>query len=127
MEKNILYLKCYDNCTELIYSFCNEKIEKKYTKILNEECIKYISTLEGRKKAMSIHWGSNYNVPIYICEGICLFRIDSLNLVNVYNVEKVFNNMIIFNSGDTIELVKAERNIKNKLKRVKMILEKLEN
>lgn len=127
MEKDILYIKNNELNIEIRYLFTKKVINKQLNKFLNEECLKYISTLDGRKKAMSRYWGSNYNVPIYISDGVCLLKIDDIYYINIYNVDCVFNNMIIFNNGDTIEIKKSERNIRNKVKKLKDILKNIKN
>ena len=127
MEKSILYIKNNEISVEVRYTHNIENMNICINKYLNNLCVKYISTLDGRKKAMSIYWGSNYNVPIYICEGCCLIKIDEVNYINVYNIDSVIHNMIIFNNGKTIEINKSERNIKNKINRLKYILENIKN
>ena len=97
-----------------------------FKKLISNECLKYMSTLEGRKNAMTVFWGSNYNVPIYICDGICLLKIDDRYMINVYNVDKVFMKTIIFDNGTTLNIVKSERIIKNKIKKLKNVLENIE-
>ena len=127
MEKEVLFLKCFLDYTEIVYPIKKEKVNLKNNKLLEEECLKHISTLDGRKKAMSKYWGSNYNVPIYICDGICLLKINGEYLINVCNVTSVINEMIIFNNGFSINITSCERNIKNKIKRILSILKNKKN
>lgn len=127
MEKSLLYIKNNEVDVEVRYVHSIEKKEININKYLNNLCLKYMSTLDGRKKAMRIYWNSNYNVPVYICDCCCLLKIDDVYYINIHNVESIIHNMIIFNSGQTIELKKSERNIKNKVRKLQNILLNIKN
>ncbi len=127
MKEELLYIEDLNGQTMLVYPYKNSVINDKMHKVINDECILYISTLEGRRKAMSKYWGSNYNVPIYICEKICLLKIDSIKWINICNVENISNKKIIFKCGEILQFDINERIIKNKIRKLKDILKNIKN
>ena len=76
MDDKVLYFIDLGKNTKFIFEHREQIIKEKYAKVINNDCIQYMTTLEGRLAAMSTFWGSNYNVPIYINERICFLKID---------------------------------------------------
>lgn len=61
--------------------------------VINQMCIKNISTFEGRKKAISIIFKIKTLIPIYINNEIFLFPTSSLRAYDVYyiNYEEILS------------------------------------
>ncbi len=122
MRKDVLYFINFDNKTKIVYEHNMEIIYSKYIHVLNKECLLYMSTIEGRIKAMSTYWGSSYNVPIYINENICFLKVDKSLWINVINVEKIADKKILFKNGKVINFEVSKRILKYKVDKIREII-----
>lgn len=122
MNRGILYFVVLIDEVKFVYEHKKERVKGKYLKILNKTCLEYMTTVEGRIKAMSTFWGSRYNVPIYINEDICFLKVDQNVWINVNNVEKIVEKCIVFTCGMSLYFEASKRNLEEKIKRLKSII-----
>jgi len=122
MNSNVDYIIDLGDKTKIVSIEKSIKAKEKYTKIIDKECFLYMTTIDGRIKAMSKYWGSNYNVPIYVNDDLCFLKVDKYVWINVCNVEKIVEKNIIFLSGMTLHFEISKRNLKEKIVRLKDII-----
>lgn len=116
IDSDILYLKRSNRAT-VIYLKHNviKEVNQTIEVILNQYCLKDLTTLEGRIKAISEVYHIKKQIPIYISKQLILIQtankkeIDNLyiNSYNIIDIVKEHNHTIIyFNDSSKIELKK---------------------
>lgn len=116
IDSDILYLKKSNRAT-IIYLKNNvvKEVDKTIEVFLNQYCLKDLTTLEGRIKAISEVYHIKKQIPIYLSNQLILIQtankkeIDNLyiNSYNIIDIVKENNCTIIyFNDLSKIELKK---------------------
>ncbi len=118
INANTLAIIPCDNNMSLVYEGENMFIiDSKPNNIINKNCIRNGSTLNGRQKSTENITGSNYKVPILVSEEdkIIFFptsspRLKSVSWLNLTNIDKTYYNIakkvsvVVFYNAVMIEL-----------------------
>ena len=118
INANTLAIIPCDNNMSLVYEGENMFIiDSKPNNIINKNCIRNGSTLNGKKKSTENITGSNYKVPILVSEEdkIIFFptsspRLKSVSWLNLTNIDKTYYNIakkvsvVVFYNAVMIEL-----------------------
>ncbi len=116
VDSDILYLK-RSNRAVIVYlkNHQQEEINQPLEVFLNQYCLKDLTTLDGRMKAISTIYHLRKQIPIYLSNQFILIQtknkkeIDNLyiNSYNIIDIVKDYNHTIIyFNDSSKIEVDK---------------------
>lgn len=122
IDSDILYLK-KGNRTTWIYQKNDmvQEVSQTIEKFLNQFCLKDLTTLEGRIKAISEVYHIKKQIPIYLSNQLILIQIANkkeidniyINSYNIIDMIKDNNNTVIyFSDGSKIQIEKAYHLIK---------------
>ncbi len=120
----IVYIEDMQELSMIKYVDKIEIVNKKVNKCIDELCINFLSTMQGRIKSLQKKFGLKYNVPIYINENNILFKImdnHKIYWINYLLVDKIYKSdkiMIIFKNSDKIVIDGNYRTIINNYRKV---------
>lgn len=122
IDADILYLK-KGNRTTVIYQKNNmvQEVSQTIEKFLNQFCLKDLTTLDGRIKAISEVYHIKKQIPIYLSNQLILIQIankkeidniyiNSCNIIDIIEDNK--NTIIYFNDWSKIQIKKSYHLIK---------------
>ncbi len=99
IDSDILYLKKSNRSTILyLKNNLKKEIDETLENVLNQYCLKDLTTLEGRTKAISKIYHIKKQIPIYLSNKLILIQIKN---------KKEIDNLYI-NSYNIIDIVKDE-------------------
>lgn len=111
LNVDVLYLEKNNRSTNIVYSNNKITIEQTIPNILNEACLRSLSTLEGRIKATKQVYKINKFVPVYISDQIIMQPLYSNRswqqiYINICNVKKISKSntgtIIMFSNNETL-------------------------
>jgi len=126
MNCSILYIEKLGSFSIIHYINGDEKINVSLLQYLNDLCLKELTTLDGRIKAIKQSYKIIKNVPIYISEDKVFFNVEKLTASNnllintkfVKAVEPLENKCkIIFYNNLSIIINKEYQVIRNKIEK----------
>ncbi|MBR6516208.1 MAG: competence protein ComK [Bacilli bacterium] len=126
LDVEVLYLIGNSNSTNIVKIHNNIILEKTIYNLINEECLKTLTTIDGRVEATKQIFQIYKLIPLYLNEGLILQPLYSsknyeqiyINICNIKKINKVNDHSVITFINDKTLLVdiKVER-IKRYLKR----------
>jgi competence protein ComK len=126
LDVEVLYLIGHSNSTNIVKIHNNIILEKTIYNLINEECLKTLTTFDGRVEATKQIFQIYKLIPLYLNEGLILQPLYSsknyeqiyINICNIKKINKVNDHSVITFINDKTLLVdiKVER-IKRYLKR----------
>jgi competence protein ComK len=126
LDGEVLYLIGNSNSTNIVKIHNNIILEKTIYNLINEECLKTLTTFDGRVEATKQIFQIYKLIPLYLNEGLILQPLYSsknyeqiyINICNIKKINKVNDHSVITFINDKTLLVdiKVER-IKRYLKR----------
>lgn len=112
MHKTILYIEKIEKSSIIHYiNNQTEKVDVSINKILNNICLRHLTTLEGRLEAIKSNFNIIKNVPIYIDEKLVLFVVLNklnnnllyINSIYIKSIEQLIDNIkVVFYDGQYI-------------------------
>lgn len=126
LDVEVLYLIGNSNSTNIVKIHNNIILEKTIYNLINNECLKTLSTFEGRVEATKQIFQIYKLIPVYINEGLILQPLYSsknyeqiyINICNIKKINKVNDQTVItfINDKTLFVNIKVER-MKRYLKR----------
>ena len=132
LDVEVLYLKRDDNSTNIVKVQKELIVNDSIYNIINIECLKLLTTIEGRVEAIKQVYKIFKFVPIYINEGLILQPIYNskawnqiyINICNIKKINKVNDRLVItFINEKTIYLDISLDRMKRYLKKCLKIKE----
>ena len=126
LDVEVLYLIGNSNSTNIVKIRNELIVNETINKIINQTCLKFLTTLDGRIEAIKQVYKISKFVPIYINEGLILQPIYSIkswkqiyiNICNIKKVNKVNDHTVItFINEKTLYLEISYERIKRYLKK----------
>lgn len=107
---NINYLKRDNRATVIAYDTHKELIDKTIFTVLDELCLEYLSTLQGRVDAVKIRFNYKKYIPIYVSSSLILQPLQELKAwdlvyVNANNIREIIRH----DEDTTIEFLSGEQ------------------
>ncbi len=108
LNVDVFYLVKNNRSTNIVYSNKEINIKQTINNILNHECLKTLSTLDGRINAIKQQYNIYKFIPIYLNENLILqpiypkkhWRQIYINICNVKKIEEIKNGTkILFNKN----------------------------
>lgn len=126
----ILYVVDLKEKIEISYINKKESYNKRFDKFINELCIRYLSTFNGRKEAFKKIFGYRYNVPIFVCDKILFIKVNNIMWINVYQVKEVFRKekdiVLILSNNEIIFIKNGHNKITKKITEIKKVFSYIE-
>ena len=125
---DILYLKEENFCANIITQFEVGKIYSVKSE-LNKIAKKHFISISEYKKLVRKELSLKNKIPLYISNQLLFFNIkinDTIYWINYFNILKICyqdNILVIFKTGDILELEINKKQIKKELNKVKEVLE----
>ena len=125
LDVEVLYLEKNSHSTNIVKIQEELIVNETINKIINQTCLKFLTTLDGRIKAVKQVYKISKLVPVYISNGLILQPIYSnknwnqlyINICNIKKVNKVNDQVVItFINEKTIFLEISYERIKRYLK-----------
>lgn len=126
LDVEVLYLINDSDSTNIVKIRNELIVNETINKIINQTCLKFLTTLDGRIEAIKQVYKISKFVPIYINEGLILQPIYSIkswkqiyiNICNISKINKVNDHVVItFINEKTILLEISYERMKRYLKR----------
>ena len=126
LDVEVLYLTNDSDSTNIVKIRNELIVNETINKIINQTCLKFLTTLDGRIEAIKQVYKISKFVPIYINEGLILQPIYSIkswkqiyiNISNISKINKVNDYVVItFINEKTILLEISYERMKRYLKR----------
>ena len=126
LDVEVLYLTNDSDSTNIVKIRNELIVNETINKIINQTCLKFLTTLDGRIEAIKQVYKISKFVPIYINEGLILQPIYSIkswkqiyiNICNISKINKVNDHVVItFINEKTILLEISYERMKQYLKR----------
>lgn len=126
LDVEVLYLTNDSDSTNIVKIRNELIVNETINKIINQTCLKFLTTLDGRIEAIKQVYKISKFVPIYINEGLILQPIYSIkswkqiyiNICNISKISKVNDHVVItFINEKTILLEISYERMKRYLKR----------
>lgn len=126
LDVEVLYLTNDSDSTNIVKIRNELIVNETINKIINQTCLKFLTTLDGRIEAIKQVYKISKFVPIYINEGLILQPIYSIkswkqiyiNICNISKINKVNDHVVItFINEKTILLEISYERMKRYLKR----------
>ena len=98
IDEQLLYIKRGNRITEITKTNRYQvSVEQSIADLLNQECLKDLSTLDGRLTAIRSIYHINKNVPVYISPSVVLFQTSNKKAydnvyVNAKNIRELFKD-----------------------------------
>ena len=136
LDVEILYIITNSNSTNIVKIREDIIVNESINEILNRECLEFLTTLEGRIKAIKQVYKISKFVPIYISNELILQPVYSnkhwqqiyINICNIKKVIKVNDHTVItFINEKTIKLNVSYERMKRYLKKCFKIKENQKN
>ena len=125
LDVEVLYLEKNSHSTNIVKIQEELIVNETINKIINQTCLKFLTTLDGRIKAVKQVYKISKLVPVYISNGLILQPIYSnknwnqlyINICNIKKVNKVNDQVVItFINEKTIFLEISYERMKRYLK-----------
>lgn len=126
LDVEVLYLTNDSDSTNIVKIRNELIVNETINKIINQTCLKFLTTLDGRIEAIKQVYKISKFVPLYINEGLILQPIYSIkswkqiyiNICNISKINKVNDHVVItFINEKTILLEISYERMKRYLKR----------
>lgn len=126
LDVEVLYITNDSDSTNIVKIRNELIVNETINKIINQTCLKFLTTLDGRIEAIKQVYKISKFVPIYINEGLILQPIYSIkswkqiyiNICNISKINKVNDHVVItFINENTILLEISYERMKRYLKR----------
>lgn len=126
LDVEVLYITNDSDSTNIVKIRNELIVNETINKIINQTCLKFLTTLDGRIEAIKQVYKISKFVPIYINEGLILQPIYSIkswkqiyiNICNISKINKVNDHVVItFINEKTILLEISYERMKRYLKR----------
>lgn len=126
LDVEVLYLINDSDSTNIVKIRNELIVNETINKIINQTCLKFLTTLDGRIEAIKQVYKISKFIPIYINEGLILQPIYSIkswkqiyiNICNISKINKVNDHVVItFINEKTILLEISYERMKRYLKR----------
>lgn len=94
LDVEVLYLIGDSSSTNIVKVHEEIELDKPIKKVINQTCLKFLTTIEGRIEAIKQVYKISKFVPIYINNNLILQPVNSIKnwqqiYINIYNIKKV--------------------------------------
>ena len=128
--ENILYINDLKVSVEVYYSGKLEKIDKTFDKFINELCLIYLSTVDGRKEAFKKIFGYKYNIPIFVSEKMLFLKVSNNIWINVYQIKEIIKKekdlVLILSNNEIISILNGYYKNIRKIKEINKVFSYIE-
>lgn len=128
--ENILYINDLKVSVEVYYSGKLEKIDKTFDKFINELCLIYLSTVDGRKESFKKIFGYKYNIPIFVSEKMLFLKVSNNIWINVYQIKEIIKKekdlVLILSNNEIISILNGYYKNIRKIKEINKVFSYIE-